>query len=80
VTGNQVRIKVPLTQTSNLTVKVYTVGFRKVEEQTFDQVPVGADLLLELRDQQGGNLANGLYYVVIQAQGNRWVTKLLVVR
>ena len=77
-TSNQVELKVPTTQAADVTVKVYTVGFRMVSQKEFPNTAVGSDLTLELTDNAGNKLANGLYYVVANAQGHQWVIKMLV--
>jgi subtilase family serine protease len=75
-----VHLLVPLTSTSNVTVKIYTTAFRLVQEETFQQVSPGEVLTLTLTDKFGNPLADGLYYVVIEAQGKKWITKLLILR
>lgn len=74
-----VELAVPLTAASDVTVKVYSLGFRKVQEKAFANVAVGSSLPLDLVDGGGVPLANGLYYLVSQAQGHQWITKLLVI-
>jgi hypothetical protein len=37
-------------------------------------------LSVELLDKAGVTLANGLYYFVVQANGNKWTVKVLVTR
>jgi len=32
------------------------------------------------QDKSGINLANGLYYFIIKANGQRWMTKVLVLK
>jgi hypothetical protein len=56
------------------------MSFRKVKAETFQQVSPGEVLALDLTDRWGNPLANGLYYVVIEAQGKKWIIKLLVLR
>jgi hypothetical protein len=75
-----VHLQVPLTSLSNLTVRIYTTAFRRVQEEPFSQIPPGQVINLTLEDERGNPLANGLYYLVIEAQGKRWVTKLLITR
>jgi hypothetical protein len=40
----------------------------------------GSTLTVSLSDKSGMPLANGLYYFVIQAGGQKWVNKVLVLR
>jgi hypothetical protein len=62
-------------------VQIFTVAFRKVKEQVFPDRPAGTSTLsISLVDNWGYPLANGLYYVVVQTNQNRWVEKLLVLR
>lgn len=73
-----VNLAVPLTATSDVMVEVYTLNFRKVIQRTYSQAAVGTDLPLELKGDKGEKLANGLYYILAQAQGKNWTVKLLV--
>ena len=59
---------------------VYTLAFRRVIHNTYSQQTPGSTLSLGLKDERGNRLADGLYYVVVKAQGNRWVGKLLVLK
>ena len=77
-TSGPVNLTVPLTEPSDVSVKVYTLNFRRIIEKAYPHVFVGTDLPLDLQGDRGETLANGLYYIVIEAQGHRWVTKLLV--
>ena len=73
---------------SDVTVQIFTVAFRLVQQEDFEQVPVGADVTIELSDKTGTPLASGLYYVVVTIDGNpsvssghgRIVGKLLILR
>ena len=76
-----VYVHVPLTSVSDVSVKLFTTAFRKVQETDIpNQGPLPLDVPLLLRDQHGIPLANGLYYIVVTAEGNRSVTKLLVLK
>jgi hypothetical protein len=61
-------------------LKVFTLAFRKVLDKEWTQTPVGADISVELKDQGGTPLANGLYYLVIERTEGRIVKKLLILR
>jgi len=78
--ANTVQVAVPLTATSDVTLEVFTTNFRKVIHHSYPQTYVGTSLSLELNDDWGGRLANGLYYILAQGQGKHWVIKLLVIR
>ena len=59
-------------------MEIYTVSFRKVQDETFPGVPGGTAVTVELKDRWGVELANGFYYVVVIVDGKRFITKLLV--
>jgi hypothetical protein len=61
-------------------VKVYTVAFRLVQERTYDNIPSGTSVPLELTDRWGTPLASGFYYVVVETNAGRSIGKLLVLR
>jgi len=66
---------------SRVTIEVFTLAFRKVNEITLFNVPAGlSDIALPLTDGEGTPLANGLYYVMVQTSQNRFIVKLLVLR
>ena len=79
VTGSTVNIQLPVTNASNVTVKILTLSFREVQTVDIAQV-VGNNLMVPLVDKAGVTLANGLYYFGIQANGQKWITKVLVLR
>ncbi len=81
ITGSgPVRLQIPLTSTSNVTVKIFTLAFRVVQDESFPQVPPAEAISLILRDKQGNPLANGIYYLAAEAQSQRWISKLLILR
>lgn len=66
---------------SKVTIEVFTLAFRKVNEINLSNIPAGTlDVTLPLTDRGGIPLANGLYYVVIQTPQGRFITKLLIIR
>jgi hypothetical protein len=65
---------------SNVTVKIFTVAFRLVQERTYDNIPSGTPVPLELTDRWGKPLASGLYYAVVETNTGRSIGKLLVLR
>jgi hypothetical protein len=79
-TSGPINLRVPLTQTSDVSVWVYTLSFRKVQQKTFLQVAIGSEMPIELTDNWGSRLANGLYYIRVEAGGKSWTAKLLVLR
>ena len=66
--------------TSDVTVQIFTVAFRLVQQQVFPLVPAGTDVQVDLKDKTGKPLASGLYYVVVTIEGKRSVGKLLLFR
>jgi hypothetical protein len=64
---------------SDVTVQIFTVAFRLVQQETFRQIPVGTDVQIELKDGTGMPLASGLYYVVVTIDGKRKIGKLLII-
>ncbi len=79
-TGSTVEIQVPITKASNVTIKIFTLALRVVQVHTESMLPMGVDVTVPLIDKYGYGLANGLYYFVIEANGQRWVNKVLVLR
>jgi hypothetical protein len=65
---------------SDVKVKLFTLAFRKVQENTYHQVPDGIAVPLNLTDKWGKSLASGLYYVVVQTTQGRSIGKLLILR
>jgi hypothetical protein len=64
-----------------LDIKVYTLAFRKVKGESFQNLAPGISKLpLDLNDDWGNPLANGLYYVVVDTLENRTILKLMVLR
>jgi beta-glucanase (GH16 family) len=81
VTGSTVKILPPnYTGVSNVRVEVYTLAFRKIIERTYDSLPAGTDISMELVGLTGNTLANGVYYVVVTVDGMHATGKLLVLR
>jgi hypothetical protein len=80
VTGGDVTLNPNLSSTSDVTVTLFTSGFRKVNTENFAQVLAGATVQVTLTDRTGKLLANGLYYVVVQTNQGRSILKLLILR
>jgi len=77
--GGPVTLVVNLDSASNVKIQIFTVAFRKVSDQTIFNVPSGtAKVPVRLVDLRGNALANGLYYIVVTANGKRWILKLLI--
>ena len=61
-------------------MKIFTLVSRKVLDKDFVSIPTGVDVTLELKDNWGMPLANGLYYLVTDGPEGRTIGKLLVLR
>jgi hypothetical protein len=68
------------TEPSDVRVKVFTVGARKVIDRHFSNVPGNGEISLQLRDHLNKTLARGLYFVVIETNKGRSIEKLLILR
>jgi hypothetical protein len=81
VTGpGPVNLRVPLTAASSVEVDVFTTAFRLVNQVNDPLVEPGQTIPVPLTDRWGNPLADGLYYLVVHAQGMTWTVKLLVIR
>ena len=79
--GNSVDLVLTLTNSASVHLKIFTTSFRKVLDQTTDVLPAGNNnLSITLVDMMGHPLANGLYYLVVEAGGQRSILKLLIER
>jgi hypothetical protein len=78
-TGSTTTIQLATANATNVKVQMFTVAFREVQTVTEAQV-AGNSMTVSLMDKSGMPLANGLYYFVIQAAGQKWVNKVLVLR
>jgi hypothetical protein len=64
-----------------LTLRVYTVAFRMVNEERFQDLPAGpSDLPLVVTDKEGRELADGLYYIVTTTPQEHFMGKWLILR
>ena len=77
-----VQIRVTLKGPHNsVSLKVFTVASRKVNELSLDfELPGVYTLSIPLKDEWGSDLANGLYYVVVKTNKTQIVQKLLILR
>jgi ribosomal protein L2 len=83
VTGpGPIEIQITLNQPENdVVLSIFTTAFRKVNVMDLGALPVGVDTIpIELKDHRGGDLANGLYYIVVQSSEGRFIGKLLISR
>ena len=62
-------------------MKLYTTAYRMVKHEKMENLTAGTNkLALDLNDDWGKPLANGIYYVVLTTPENKVVLKLLVLR
>jgi hypothetical protein len=81
VTGPTVQILPPFYNgIMNVKVEVFTLAFRKVQDNSYPSIPSGTAITLSLTGRSGNWLANGIYYVVVTVNGHRSIGKLLVLR
>jgi hypothetical protein len=82
VTGGSVHIHLLLPSSSNITVEIFTSAFRMVRKIFFPAQPVGVDVVVNLTDNSGVSLADGLYYISVSTplSSSRKITKLLILR
>lgn len=81
VTGPTVSVLPPAYQgLGDVRVEIFTIAFRKVQDETFWNVPSGKPVTVELTDRRGAPLADGVYYIVVTVDGHRSTGKLLVIR
>ncbi|HTA76623.1 MAG TPA: polysaccharide lyase family 7 protein [bacterium] len=79
VTSSTVTLQLPMANATNVKVRIFTIAFREVQTLNAAQV-AGNSLIVNLVDKSVTPLANGLYYFVIQAEGQRWTNKVLILR
>lgn len=72
-------VLLPIANATNVKVSVFTIAMREVKNISTPQV-TGNVLTVSLTDKGSMRLANGLYYFVIQANGQKWTNKVLVLR
>ncbi|HTC19591.1 MAG TPA: hypothetical protein VK859_02010, partial [bacterium] len=64
-----------------VTFKLFTTAFRKVHESALENVAGGlVQTQLEMVDDRGTPLANGLYYLVINAPQGQLIGKIIFLR
>jgi hypothetical protein len=78
-TDATVNVQLPMTNAENVSIKIATVSMRSVQTITLPQV-LGNNVVVALTDKAGIKLADGIYYFMIQANGQRWINKVLVLR
>ncbi len=79
VTSDTLSIQLPVSNSTNVSVGVYTVAMRQVKTVSVPQV-YGDTMTVQAIDKAGIKLANGLYYFMIQANGQKWMSKVLILR
>jgi hypothetical protein len=79
VTSSIASIQLAMNDAVNVKVQIFTVAMRQVQTINVPQV-FGNTLSVQMMDKSGISLANGLYYFIIQAKGQKWTSKVLVLR
>jgi len=64
---------------SAVSVKILTLNFRKVQQETIS-LPLGGKISLALKDQWGTPLSNGLYYLLVTLGTKTLTLKLLILQ
>ncbi len=76
-----VNVRLPtFTGPCDVRVQVYTLAFRKVQENTYRKMWPGQDCSIPMTDGSNRPLANGLYYVVVTTGEERSIGKMLILR
>ena len=65
---------------SNVEVEIFTLAFRKVQENTHKSKSAGQDCPVTLVDRSNRPLANGVYYVVVTTNAGHSVGKMMILR
>jgi hypothetical protein len=78
-TGSTTTIGFSSVTNSNVSVQIYTVAMRLVKTVNYGQVNTG-NVVVNLTDNSGVQLANGLYYFQVHASGQSWTVKVLITR
>jgi hypothetical protein len=73
-------LSVPLTAAADVQATLYSSAFRRLNSFSWTNVTPGTPLPIPLTDRLGNPLANGVYYLVVTAQGKRWIVKLMILR
>jgi hypothetical protein len=63
-----------------VTVSLYTPSFKLVTVKTFPVRPSGQTVTVDLVDDRGETLANGVYYAVVTVSGSKKTVTLVVQR
>jgi len=79
--GQPVTLEVAgITTNTSIKVQVFTLAFRKVQDETVGVSPSAPWVVIQPVDRGNNLLANGVYYVVVTTPAKRSVLKLLVLR
>jgi hypothetical protein len=80
-TGNTAKVRIALDAPGWIQIKVFTLSFRKIYEETFPDLPAETlDLPLDLGRFTGAVPANGLYYLSVKTQNRHWNVKFMILR
>jgi len=79
VTSSTTSIQLPVNDATNVKVQIFTVAMRQVQTINIPLV-FGNTLTVQMVDKSGISLADGLYYFVIQANRQKWTSKVLLLK
>lgn len=83
--GNSFNLQFPMSGVSDVKLQLFTLAFRKVQDQTLHQLNPGGPcrcvtMPVTIADNWGNNLSNGLYYVVETSVDGVFMQKLLILK
>ena len=74
------RLDVSLAHSSHVKVTVYDVAGRRVAQLVDDSLPAGHHTVRWNGDSQQGRVASGVYFVRMEAAGQRFIKRIVLVR
>ena len=79
--GVTATVRVKLDSPGWIQIKVFTLAFRKIYEDTQLDLAAGTrDIPLDIGQFKGSFPANGLYYLLVRTPGRQWNVKFLILR
>jgi hypothetical protein len=68
------------TGVQDVTVCIYSAGYKLVATKRFPSIPAGQIVAVDLVDDWGQSLGNGVYYLVVTVGRDRKTTTLVLAR
>ena len=79
--GGDCQVQFTLGNSGDIRFQLFTTAFRKMLDRPLGTLPAGVyNVNLDLKDEWGSRLANGIYYVVVSNGKKHAVGKLLVIK